>query len=120
MKEIKIQERGWGGHFICCDKCRFTRNTLVSYKNINVVISTVGNYFYDNDQHRVGADRYYDTRIFHSDVNDEKYHDIDVEREVSIGIKWQIEFKDGDNEANNMHDDNVSEIVRMINVNIGF
>lgn len=114
--EIKTTERGWAGHFICAADCRFRRNTLVEYKDIKIVVSTVGALFTFGQIDTVGHNRYYETMAFHSDVNDTKYHDIDVEKGVELGCEWCIDHfnEDTDNEANEMHDNAVKWICEQL------
>jgi hypothetical protein len=65
--KITTTERGWGGHFICADKCRFRRNTLISVDGKpKYVVSTVGN-MRDRDTgeiEEIGYDRHYETMAF--------------------------------------------------------
>ncbi len=96
---MKINERGWGGHFICCSRCRFTRNTLIEGNNGTVIVSTVGNmtelHHEDGMMDSIGAGtnqkRYYETMVFET-MMDGPYRDIDVmkERYDHDDIKWAI------------------------------
>ena len=113
--EVKRTERGWAGHFISSPYCRFRRNTLLEYKEVKIVVSTVGDKRYNSDEGRtekIGSNRYYETRCFHSDSKDPSYHDIDVKREEYVRSKWRVDhFDDGsDNEANDIHETIVMEI----------
>jgi len=116
MNDLKEQrvirtERGWAGHFCCADNCKFKRNTLLSYKDINIVVSTVGNLVINNKLEALGGgDRYYETMAFHSDANDKRFHDIDVSRGISFDCNSAILKLDADDEANKMHEDVVFEI----------
>lgn len=114
--EIKTTERGWAGHFICSADCRFRRNTLVEYKDIKIVVSTVGALFTFGQIDTVGHNRYYETMAFHSDVNDTKYHDIDDKKGVELGCEWCIDHfnEDTDNKANEMHDNAVKWICEQL------
>jgi hypothetical protein len=119
----KIIERGWGGHFICADRCLFRRNTLLDFGGKNkVVVSTVGmmrdihslkGYAYDT----IGAGgRYYETMAFMA-KKDGPYWDADVRQPVSFKSEWAICAtswqklpKDADNRANAMHEQVVKEL----------
>ena len=112
MEKVKVTERGWPGHFCCAPYCLFRRNTLLEYKDIKIVVSTVG--FYFNEHLRkfveIGCERYYETMAFHSLANDDKYHDADVSREVQFESKWSIDYLYADDEANEMHENVVNEL----------
>jgi len=111
--KLKKEERGWGGHFICADACSFRRNTLLTYGSIRIVVSTVGlmkSFTGDSKYAEIGCNRYYETMAFHSDVNDEEYHDADVSREVTFDSMWSIDELCVDNKANDMHETVVREI----------
>jgi len=119
--KIKRTERGWPGHFIGAHNCVFRRNTLLEYKDIKIVISTVGNYNSeiaerekDDFYRRVGADRYYETMAFHSKKDDERYHDMDVNRQVYFDSNWAIDKLEDDDKANNMHEKVVEEISKKL------
>ena len=117
MNKVKRTERGWGGHFICADRCLFRRNTLLEYEDIKIVVSTVGlmqdiHHEDKTERHfeQVGLDRYFETMVFHADPKDTRYHDADVSREISFNSNWAIDKIDADDEANDMHDAVVQEI----------
>lgn len=113
-KELIRQERGWAGHFISAHRCRFRRNTLLSYNNIKIVISTVGFCILDNEIIEIGFNRYFETMAFHSDPKDVRYNDADVGQQVSFESEWAIREKDADDQANRMHEDVVTEITNRL------
>ena len=114
-RNVERQERGWAGHFILGDRCRFRRNTLLTCGNIRIVVSTVGlvpdalntsgTKFME-----LGYNRYYETMAFHSNPADTRYHDIDVGRGVHFESPWAISEVDADDRANEMHERVVAEI----------
>jgi hypothetical protein len=113
-------ERGWAGHFCCSDSCLFRRNTLLQYKDVSIVVSTVGlmQNIFDKDKDKkfieIGSGRYYETMVFHSNKNDLRYHDADVSKEIDIESPWCISEVDADDKANIMHDTVVEEIVERL------
>lgn len=119
--EIQIKERGWAGHFVCSDRCKYRRNTLISFENIRIVVSSVGNMCLEQKCHEpIGFDRYYETMAFKA-KKEGAYWDADVTKEVYFDSKWGIretEMKqhkhDADNIADEMHDNVVEEIVNRI------
>lgn len=115
---IKIKERGWAGHFICSDKCMFHRNTLISDGETRVVVSTVGNMVLNSQSLvNIGHDRVYETMIFHA-KEEGGYIEADVSKEIFISPNNRLsesELRDDmDNQADEMHEANVAEIVRLI------
>lgn len=108
--ELIRTERGWAGHFICAHKCRFRRNTLLSYGNIKVVVSTVGLMEVDGRFETVGSNRYFETMAFHADKKDKRYFDADVTKQVSFDSEWAISELNADDKANEMHEKVVSEL----------
>ena len=119
---ITITERGWPGHFICSSRCEFTRNTLISNGELNIIVSTVGammDIHISNERRyeMVGLDRYYETMAFHAEYK-EPYWDSDVTRQVSFNSPWYlptIEFN-SDALANDMHETVVKEITENISI----
>lgn len=116
--QVARQERGWVGHFIASNSCRFRRNTLLTCGDIRIVVSTVG--LMEDVLSRsgkfvqIGCGRYYETMAFHSDPNDTRYYDADVSREVFFDSKWAISEVDADDEANDMHEAVVDELVEKL------
>ena len=116
---VKRTERGWAGHFICAQSCRFKRNTLLEYGETKIVISTVGlmetpwekdSTFYKGPFDTIGYSRYYETMAFHSDPSDTRYHGIDVTRQIDFDSEWAIDIIDLDDKANDMHEAVVKEL----------
>jgi len=113
MTVIKRTERGWAGHFICGYKCRFHLNTLLEYKDTRIIVSTVGMMFTDDKPKEIGCDRYYETMAFEAE-NRNGFVEINVEKEVNFSNEWAIEEPFKDNEANEMHENVVQEIINKI------
>ena len=86
--DVKRTERGWAGHFICADKCRFRRNTLIEYGDKKWVVSSVGALYLFNpltnkvELDSVGYERWYETMAFVA--RDDEYNDADMYRRKSI------------------------------------
>jgi hypothetical protein len=120
QKPVKQTERGWGGHYICASSCNFRRNTLLEAGDTKVVVSTVGakqhvgEWICPNDYgiDDIGGGRYYETMAFHSDKDDDFYHDADVQRQVDFDSNNAIMdiSRESDMAANKMHDAVVAEI----------
>lgn len=113
MKKVKRTERGWSGHFCCANDCLFRRNTLLEYQEIKIVVSTVGlmiDLLNKEEFTTIGCNRYYETMAFHSEKDDNRYHDADVSREVCFSSPWTINELDADDKANDMHEVVVKEI----------
>lgn len=110
---MKVQrtERGWAGHFICANRCRFRRNTLLEYSEIKIVVSTVGLMESIDKEgfETIGYNRYFETMAFHAN-NDKRYYDIDVSRQIYFNSEWCIKDIDADDRANIMHERVVDEI----------
>lgn len=112
MDKVKRVERGWAGHFICSNRCRFRRNTLLEYQNKKIVVSSVG-LMESADRAgftKIGIDRHYETMCWHADLTDIRYYDIDVQRPVYFDSPWAIAEIDADDKANDMHEAVVNEI----------
>jgi len=113
LKEtLKTTERGWAGHFICADRCKFRRNTLIEFGIKKVVVSTVGNMVIGNEQQQIGLDRYYETMSFEAQLDADGYWDADVTKPVVFDSEWCVTklTSESDAEANQMHNNVVSEI----------
>lgn len=107
-------ERGWAGHFICAERCRFRRNTLLEYNNIKIVVSSVGLMVSDGKFVTIGINRNFETMAFHSDSNDTRYNDADVSRQIHFNSDWAIAEQDADDKANEMHEAVVLEITNKL------
>lgn len=117
---VKRTERGWAGHFICADRCRYRRNTLLELGDVAIVVSTVGAMWTDRSHDKpetIGCGSYYETMAFHAD-RDGAYVEANVHRQVSFESEWEIdrwEDDDIDMQADAMHEAVVAEIAdRMV------
>lgn len=110
-------ERGWAGHFICADKCRFRRNTLLTKGDVRIIVSTVGCMVMEiggkTKIHEIGLDRYYETMAFRAKF-DGKYWDVNVSKEISFESPWCVKNAEDDDIANNQHEVVVTEITQRI------
>lgn len=112
---MRRTERGWAGHFVLSDSCRFRRNTLVQYGDTYIVVSTVGALMDSHNEggyKALGIDRYYETMAFHARY-DGYYWDADVDREVHINGETAINHIEphADSDANDMHERCVQEVL---------
>lgn len=123
MTKVKITERGWAGHFICANHCRFRRNTLIEYRDKRWVVSTVGAMVIGNEYEEVGYNRWFETMAFVAKEQN-GYIDADVSQEIDFDSEWGIwgetweqvleENPNIDNTANDMHDTVVKELAQKI------
>jgi len=102
-------ERGWAGHFICSSECQFRRNTLLTYRNKRIVVSTVGMLVINNKIETVGSGRYFETMAFYANKNDNRFFDADVSKPFNFKSKCAISEIDAEDKANDMHEDVVTE-----------
>lgn len=121
MAEIKITERGWPGHFICANKCRFRKNTLIECGEKRVVVSTVGDMLAynpltkNNEVQEIGFNRYYETMAFKG-VYEDPYWEADVSQQIAFDSEWTINHisRDTDLLAEKMHENVVKEIIKKL------
>lgn len=123
MTDVKITERGWAGHFICAERCRFRRNTLIEYGDKQWVVSTVGCMVINNKVEPIGHRRWFETMAFVGKKEGE-YIDADVSNQIYFDADWGIfgdsweevieEYPFVDNIANKMHEQVVEELAEKI------
>ena len=123
--DVKRTERGWAGHFIAADYCRFRRNTLLEYEDKKWIVSTVGGYFplYKGSIDTIGYNRWYETMVFEGEMGS-GYIDINVEKQIESDNDWGIwgdtwdevmkTYHTPDNAANDMHERIVDEMTEKI------
>jgi hypothetical protein len=110
--EVKRTERGWAGHYHLSNMCKFRRNTLLTYNDIAIVVSSVGLQEINGRFSPIGAcGRYFETFVFHANKADKRYFDADTERQIWLDRSCTIDEVDADDRANIMHENIVSEII---------
>lgn len=84
----------------------------MEYNDIKIVVSTVGAMERSNGNgfETIGHNRYFETMAFYSNLEDTRYYDIDVSKQISFDSEWAISEIDADDKANEMHDAVVEEI----------
>lgn len=120
---MNITERGWVGHYICGNSCRFRRNTLIEGNGRRVVVSTVGAHYSGDKMETIGAgERYYETMAFGA-KDEEGYVEADVSDQLSFDSEWSICAgspkklqADVDNAANAMHEAVVAEFAAKLSM----
>ena len=127
---VRVTERGWAGHFIASDRCKFRRNTLLEYGDKKWIVSTVGNYYPRillGDEYEkmteIGVYRYYETMAFEGALSGE-YIDADVSHQIYFDSPWGLfadsreefhkKYPFADNNANDMHEKVVEELIKKI------
>lgn len=136
MKDkVKRTEQGWVDHFIATDSRHFRRNTLLEYKDLKWVVSTVGGYdsaifrlvvyVYCIDEHidTIGCERGYETMVFEATYQN-GYLDADITKQIETSQDWGIwgriweevmeNHPKPDNAANDMHERIVDETIERI------
>lgn len=108
LLEVIRTDRGWGGHFICAERCLFIRNTLLSFDGILIVISTVGQKKGDfhGQIEPIGFNRYFETMAFHALNNKE----VDMDRPIAFESDWAVAEVGAYDKANDMHERVIEEI----------
>jgi hypothetical protein len=93
-KPVKRTERGWIAHYICADRCRFRRNTLLECGNRRVIVSTIGAMY---------------------DRKNETYEEITC-KQLRSKLSWYIEYMqtESDMRANEMHEAIVEEFTQKL------
>ena len=95
--EVRVTERGWAGHLIFADACKFKRNTLLEYKDKKWIVSTVGampasKYSLEKNENgfmTIGLGRYYETMAFEAQKNG-IYWDANVEKQIDFDSNWAL------------------------------
>ena len=123
IDEVRVTERGWAGHLVFADACRFRRNTLLEYKDKKWIVSTVGampanKYSLEKNKNgfiTIGLCRYYETMAFEAQKNG-VYWDTNVEKQIDFDSNWALNECDfnSDQKANEMHDKVVEELIGKI------
>jgi hypothetical protein len=118
--KVTRTERGWPGHLCVANSCMFRRNTLIECGDRRIVVSTVGNYIYQEKIKTIGHLRYYETMAFEA-VLEGPYWDANVSEEVNFQSPWAIRADsveelpdDVDNLADEMHEAVVAELMKKI------
>ena len=118
MDEVKITYRGWPGHFCAASRCDFRLNTFVEYKDIKIVVSTVGLYRNSNDEiDEIGYNRYYETMCFHAaPVDNHGFIDANVKRDIThlINTNWAYGNIEDEWLANKGHIATVAEVAERL------
>jgi hypothetical protein len=111
-----IEERGWIAWFICAERCRFRRNTLITLGRRRVVVGTIGLFFAkpgDKEPNEVGYKRFYETQAFHAHLKG-VYWEANISRPIqfaALGQQANWKSRDADLLADEMHNAVVREIV---------
>jgi len=120
VSNVTITERGWAAHFICRQRCRYRRNTLIVGPGGRFIVSSVGNMWTDDKMETIGAGgRYYETMVW-TVAEEGPYLEVNVQVSNYDG-EWSICADkpgdlpvDVDNVADKIHDDTVAFYAKMV------
>lgn len=111
MEKVKTTERGWASHFICANRCTFHRSTLIEYKGVQIVVSSVGAFLAhpltDSKPTTIGCERYYETMVWFAD--DTEFKDANVEKGELDFACPEVPIPWDEINANNIHDNMVEK-----------
>lgn len=121
---VNRTERGWAGHFIGANECRFRRNTLLEYEDKKLVVSTVGSYCNPRGTvETIGHERWYETMVFEG-CEENGYIEANVNKPIQVDGDWGIWGKTWeevlanhptpDNAANDLHEKIVEQMIERI------
>jgi len=105
MNEVKVSYRGWGGHFIAANRCKFRLNALIEYKEIKIVVSTVGLMELvrgSGEYETIGHERHFETMAFHA-KKEGKFWDADVSKQIDFKSERSYSSQDDEWKANKGH-----------------
>lgn len=140
-ENITVKERGWAGHWICGSRCNYHRNTLISFNNKKIVVSTIGKYqtpltapeccihlingFESIGGGEVEGNRYYETEIGYArfirgyweySPNANIYDDSLMEYQNKVS-RIDPSFNDSDEHADEYHDKIVQTVINLLKEN---
>lgn len=126
LPKVKRIERGWAAHYILSHRCLFRRNTLLIFKEVKVIVSTIGACIdihasgYPNKitYMEIANGRWYETVVFKTKSVEGGYEDADISQMIDFKSPWKISKLDitTDNRANDMHEQVVEEIVERLKI----
>ena len=114
-------ERGWAGHLVGANRCKFKRNTLLENGDVRIVVSSVGHMYEPSGFVQIGLDWHYETMVFHAEWRP-PYWDTNTKRRISTRNPWTLNESDfgSDQKANIMHEAIVAEITEALDTRFTF
>jgi len=114
-------ERGWAGHLVGANRCKFRRNTLLENGDVRIVVSSVGHMYDPSGSVQIGLDWCYETMVFHAEW-EKLYWDADTGRQISTRNPWTLKESEfgSDQKANDMHEVIVAEITEALDAGFTF
>lgn len=122
--KVKRTERGWAGHLILSDSCKFRRNTLLEYKDKKWIVSTIGCFINsERKMDAIGYNRWYETMAFEG-YEQNGYIEGDVSKHIDFDSEWGLwaesreelfeKYPHPDNDADKMHEAVVEELIHRL------
>lgn len=112
MNDVRRTEYGWIGYFCVAADCMFRRSTLLEYKDVKIIVFTIGDYIHGHNVSEIDSGTYYETKVLYVDqenVNN-SYYVPDINKPIKTKCPSTISEMNKAMEANKMHEDIVEEI----------